>query len=144
MKESTVRSRVVKAMGDLGLFAFAIETGASAEGVPDICMPNNDQTLWIECKYVSSVPVRATTILDKTLVRPSQIRWSREYYRHNKEGLWAFTRIEDTYLLHKGYHIEHMNDYTHIHFNDTCHQIWSAKKMDWDELKHILLGIPYE
>lgn len=79
--ESDVRQRVAKFLRGEGFFVQAMETGAIADGVPDMfysrsLTPGRQQALplgangWLELKKVREIPKREDTSLFKSLNHP--------------------------------------------------------------------------
>jgi hypothetical protein len=93
------------------LFAFPIETGMVYGGIPDLCI-TGEKTVWIELKWVTRWPVRESTPVSRTLLRPAQVNWMRDYLKYGGRDAWVFVRVFEEYFLFPAAIAHRLNEWT--------------------------------
>lgn len=78
--EARFRQLVMKKLRDANVFAWAIETGETGRGIPDIYMVQNGKPTWVELKAMPAVRMESER---KVPFRPLQHSWLA---RNDAEG----------------------------------------------------------
>ena len=123
MSEANFWKEIKKNVGHVGHWS-RIESHATADGFPDTVFTKNDTTAFIELKQED----------DETKtphIRPSQVRWFRREVR-NGGNCWLFSKIGNTYLLHKGYHVGFLHTFGIELWKMHAEGQWE-NNVDWDE-----------
>jgi hypothetical protein len=116
-----------------GLFAFPIETGLIYGGIPDLCI-TGEKTIWLELKWVTTWPVRASTPVKRDMLRPAQVNWMRDYHRQGGRDAWIFVRVNDEFFLFNGLAAENINQWTQEHYRVDSFHTFAVRGGNWTKL----------
>jgi hypothetical protein len=133
MKESTIRQRIMEECRRRGLFAFPIETGLIYGGIPDLCI-TGEKTIWLELKWVTTWPVRASTPVKRDLLRPAQVNWMRDYLRHGGRNAAVFARVGDEYFLFPASIAHRLNEWTQEEYRKEALCSFQVRGGNWSIL----------
>lgn len=123
--ETDVRARVGKYLREQGFFVQPMETGAIANGVPDLWyskpirlaapgIQGLARTGWLELKKVREIPKRATTSLFKSLNHSLDIyqaNWINQCIAHGTVAN-ILVAYERRYFFVPGRYADKFNDFT--------------------------------
>lgn len=118
--EADVRARIGKFLRENGFFVQAMETGAIADGVPDMWFTapstrdHDGCQGWLELKKVTCLPAKKDTSLFRSLNHPLgtyQINWIN---RCNESGSYAniLVAYQRRYFFVPGTMADQFNDFT--------------------------------